>query len=210
MPALVWRPSSPSSAGCCSSSTPTSLPCWTAAFSSASLRTLRRGWGAPGARPPLRLGSAATGPVAASSPSSSPKPSQPQPERTPMTESRPDTSGLQRLVADLSSIEFDSASDVRRYIVTLRDACKVLAVELEFASDDLEQRLRAVPPMGDDETGVVIARRARQVAKHLRRSAEAAREVGISAVKTWTSLKTHFGDHMGQRRPEGRQINLQS
>src|SRR5690606_29249509 len=86
--------------------------------------------------------------------------------------------GLQKLVADLSSIEFDSASDVRRYIVTLRDACKVLAVELEFASDDLEQRLRAVPPLGDDESGVVIARRARQVAKHMRRSAEAARGVG--------------------------------
>src|SRR5690554_5957924 len=129
MPALVWRPSSPSSADCCSSSTPTPPPCWTAAPSSASLRTLRRGWGAPGARPPLRLGSAATGPAAASSPSSSPN----QPERTPpMTETtRPDTPGLQRLVADLSSIEFDSASDVQRYVVTLRDACKVLAVELE-------------------------------------------------------------------------------
>src|SRR5690606_9398950 len=80
----------------------------------------------------------------------------------------------------------------------------------EFASDDLEQRLRAVPPMGDDETGVVIARRARQVAKHLRRSAEAAREVGIAASKTWSSLRTHFGDHMGTRRPKGKQINLQS
>src|SRR5690606_5247722 len=206
MPALVWRPSSPSPADCCSSSTPTPPPCWTAAPSSASLRTLRRGWGAPGARPPLRLGSAATGPAAASSPSSSPN----QPERTPMTESRPDTPGLQKLVADLSNIEFDSASDVRRYIVTLRDACKVLAVELEFASDDPEQRLRAVPPMGDDETGVVIARRARQVAKHLRRSAEAAREVGIAAAKTWSSLRTHFGDHMGTRRPKGKQIHPQA
>src|SRR5690606_36494060 len=173
--------------------------------SSASPRTPRPGWAAPGARPPLRLGSAATGQAAASSPSSSPN----QPERTPpMTESRPDTPGLQRLVADLSSIEFDSASDVQRYVVTLRDACKVLAVELEFASDDLEQRLRAVPPIGDDESGVVIARRARQVAKHLRRSAEAAREVGIAASKTWSSLRTHFGDHMGTRRPKGKQINL--
>jgi len=128
-----------------------------------------------------------------------------------MTETtRPDTPGLQKLVADLSSIEFDSASDVQRYVVTLRDACKVLAVELEFASDDLEQRLRAVPPLGDDESGVVIARRARQVAKHMRRSAEAAREVGIAASKTWSSLKVHFGDHMGTRRPKGKQINLQS
>ncbi len=125
-----------------------------------------------------------------------------------MSETRPDTHGLQRLVADLSSIEFDSASDVQRYIVTLRNACKTLAVELEFAADDLEERLRAVPPTGDDETGVVIARRARQVAKHLRRSAEAAREVGISASKTWSSLKVHFGDHMGQRRKRGKQINL--
>src|SRR5690606_20559158 len=106
--------------------------------------------------------------------------------------------------------EFDSASDVRRYIVTLRDACKVLAVELEFASDDLEQRLRAVPPMGDDETAAVIAPRARQGAKHLRRSAEAAREVGIAASKTWSSLRTPFADHMGARRPKGKQITLQS
>src|SRR5690554_5806161 len=206
MPALVWLPSSPSSAACCSWLTPMCPRAWIVAPSSALLRTLRRGWGAPGARPPLRRGSAATAPDAASLPSSSPN----QPERTPMTESRPDTPGLQRLVADLSSIEFDSASDVRRYIVTLRDACKVLAVELEFASDDLEQRLRAVPPLGDDDSGLVIARRARQVAKHLRRSAEAAREVGIAASKTWSSLRTHFGDHMGQRRPKGRQINLQS
>src|SRR5690606_37439277 len=209
-PALVWRPSSPSSADCCSSSTPTPPPCWTAAPSSASLRTLRRGWGAPGARPPLRLGSGATGPAAALSPSSSPKPNQPQPERTPMTESRPDTPGLQKLVADLSSIEFDSASDVRRYIVTCREACKVLAGALECGTDDLGVRLRAVPPLADDDRGVVIARRARQVAKHMRRSAEAAREVGITAATTWSSLRTHFGDHMGTRRPKGKQINLQS
>ena len=127
-----------------------------------------------------------------------------------MSETRPDTPGLQKLVSDLSSIEFDSASDVQRYVTVLRNACRVLAVELEFASDDLEARLRAIPPTGDDETGVVIARRARQVAKHLRRSAEATREVGIAASKTWASLRVHFGDHMGQRRPKGKQINLQS
>lgn len=48
---------------------------------------------------------------------------------------RPDSPSLQKLVADLSNIEFDSASDVQRYIVKLRNACKVLAVELEFASE---------------------------------------------------------------------------
>ena len=63
-----------------------------------------------------------------------------------MTETtRPDRPGLQRLVADLSSIEFDSAVDVQRYVVTLRNACKVFAVELEFASDDLEQRCVPFP-----------------------------------------------------------------
>src|SRR5690606_1399120 len=61
-------------------------------------------------------------------------------ERTPSkTETAsPDSPSLQSLFADLSSIEFDSASDFQRYIVKLRNACKVLAVELEFASDDLE------------------------------------------------------------------------
>ena len=62
------------------------------------------------------------------------------------------------------------------------------------------------------ETGDELAEVAAQMNQvvHRRRSAEAAREVGISASKTWSSLKTHFGDHMGQRRPKGRQINLQS
>ena len=34
--------------------------------------------------------------------------------------------------------------------------------------------------------------------------------MGIAASEDLVVTKTHFGDHMGQRRPKGKQINLQS
>ncbi|MBV2367114.1 hypothetical protein [Streptomonospora nanhaiensis] len=97
----------------------------------------------------------------------------------------------------LSRIEFDGASDIQHYVRMVRDISKRFALELEFAAEDLEARLRSVPPATEEETGMVLARKAMRVSKHLKRSSEAAKEVGKNATKTWASLKTHFEAQMG-------------
>ncbi|GAB3452678.1 hypothetical protein GCM10027570_31140 [Streptomonospora sediminis] len=112
---------------------------------------------------------------------------------------------------DLAEVEFDNASDIQAYLKRVRDLSKTFAVELEFAAEDLEARLRAVPPASEEDTGVVMARKAMRTAKHLKRSAEAARNVGTSASKTWGALKTHFEDQMGGRKEKTRKtIDLES
>ena len=117
---------------------------------------------------------------------------------------------LEKFFRKLASIEFDTASDIERYTRRVRDISKKFAVELEFAAQDLEERLRSVPPATEEETGVVIARKANKVTKHLRQSAKEARQMGSAAARTWGSLKTNFSDQMGMgsRRKPKKQIKL--
>lgn len=107
---------------------------------------------------------------------------------------------LERFFKNLSRISFDTASDIEKYTRRVRDISKKFAVELEFAAQDLEERLRAVPPATEEETGVVIARKAAKVAKHLSQSAREARQMGGAAARTWSSLKVNFSDQMGTAR----------
>lgn len=118
---------------------------------------------------------------------------------------------LERFFRNLSRIQFDTASDTERYTRKVRDISKKFAVELEFAAQDLEERLRAVPGATEEETGVVIARKAAKVAKHLRQAAREARQMGGAAARTWSSLKVNFSEQMGmgarRKRPK-KQIKL--
>lgn len=107
---------------------------------------------------------------------------------------------LERFFKNLSRISFDTATDIEKYTKKVRDISKKFAVELEFAAQDLEERLRTVPGATEEETGVVIARKAAKVAKHLRQSAREARQMGGAAARTWGSLKTNFADQMGAAR----------
>lgn len=104
---------------------------------------------------------------------------------------------LERFFRNLSRISFDTATDIERYTRRVRDISKKFAVELEFAAQDLEERLRAVPGATEEETGVVIARKAAKVSRHLKQSAREARQMGGAAARTWGSLKTNFSDQMG-------------
>lgn len=130
----------------------------------------------------------------------------------PISESERDSAhaDLERFFKNLSRISFDTATDIEKYTRKVRDISKKFAVELEFAAQDLEERLRAVPPATEEETGVVIARKASKVAKHLSQSAREARQMGGAAARTWGSLKTNFAEQMGtarRRRPK-KQIRL--
>ena len=118
---------------------------------------------------------------------------------------------LERFFKNLSRISFDTATDIEKYTKKVRDISKKFAVELEFAAQDLEERLRTVPGATEEETGVVIARKAAKVAKHLRQSAREARQMGGAAARTWGSLKINFADQMGmgaRRRKPKKQIKL--
>lgn len=119
---------------------------------------------------------------------------------------------LEKFFKELSSMEFDTASDIEKYTRRVRDISKKFAVEMEFAAQDLEERLRSVPPASDEENGVTIARKAAKVSKHLRQAAREARDMGGAASRTWGSLKTNFAEHMGlgaPRRPK-KNINLKA
>ncbi|GAA1455618.1 hypothetical protein [Nocardiopsis tropica] len=120
---------------------------------------------------------------------------------TPVTDSDRESAHaeLEKFFKRLASISFDTASDIEHYTRKVRDISKKFSVELEFAAQDLEARLRAVPPATSEETGVVIARKAAKVAKHLRQAAREARQMGGAASRTWGSLKTNFADQMGAR-----------
>lgn len=120
-----------------------------------------------------------------------------------MSDQRTDATEIAKTFKSLADMEFDSASDIEAYIKKIKDISKSFALELEFAAEDLEQRLRSVPPASEEETGLVIARKAMRVSKHLTRASEAAREMGKCSAKTWGSLKTHFADQM-----DGREVKV--
>ncbi|HLU98110.1 MAG TPA: hypothetical protein VKZ89_14830 [Thermobifida alba] len=113
---------------------------------------------------------------------------------------------------ELAEVEFDAASDIQTYVKKVKDLSKAFALELEFAAEDLENRLRSVDPASEEETGIVIARKAARVAKPAKRAAEAAREVGTNMSKVWGSLNTHFDAQMGGRkvREPKKKIDLES
>ncbi|CAL9625153.1 hypothetical protein SUDANB121_05961 (plasmid) [Nocardiopsis dassonvillei] len=116
---------------------------------------------------------------------------------------------LEKFFQDLARMQFDTASDIEKYTRRVRDISKKFAVELEFAAQDLEERLRAVPGATEEETGVVIARKAAKVSRHLKQAAREARQMGAASVRTWSSLKTNFATQMGAARPKPKkQINL--
>lgn len=119
---------------------------------------------------------------------------------------------LEKFFKELASMEFDTASDIEKYTRKVRDMARKFAVELEFAAQDLEERLRSVPPADDEENGVIIARKAMKVSKHLRQAAREARDMGGAASRTWGSLRTNFAEHMGFGAPRRtkKQINLKA
>lgn len=115
-------------------------------------------------------------------------------------------SELKRIMADLEMIQFETGSDIRRYTETVRKLSRALAVELEFSAQELEGALRELPP-GDGGSRLATRRKARSVARHLRRAAEGQRIVGVEAVRTWGSMLKHF-DYLVKRKKARKPIDL--
>ncbi|MFE1399241.1 MULTISPECIES: hypothetical protein [Nocardiopsis] len=113
-----------------------------------------------------------------------------------------------QIISDLEAIEFETGSDIRRYTETVRKLSRALAMELEYSAQELEAALKDLPP-GDGESHLAMRRKARSVARHLRRSAEAQRMVGIEAVRTWGSMIKHF-EHLIKPKKKRRVIDLGS
>ncbi|WP_017578566.1 hypothetical protein [Nocardiopsis kunsanensis] len=97
-----------------------------------------------------------------------------------------------KLVAELEKIELNTGSDIRKYTERVRRLSRALAMELEYSAQELEAGLRDLPP-ASGQSRIGVRKRSKQVAKHLRRAAEAQRLVGVEGVRTWGSVTKHFG-----------------
>lgn len=124
-----------------------------------------------------------------------------------MAEATPtERSELKRIMSDLEMIEFETGSDIRRYTETVRKLSRALAVELEFSAQELEAALKELPP-GPGESRLAMRRKARSVARHLRRAAEGQRVVGVEAVRTWGSMLKHF-EYLVKRKKRKKALDL--
>jgi hypothetical protein len=117
-----------------------------------------------------------------------------------------EASYARQIIAELEAIEFDSGSAIRLYTEKVRRLSRALAMELEYSAQELEAALKELPP-GAGEGQLTARRKARAVARHLRRSAEAQRNVGIEAVRTWGSLAKHY-EHLVKPRKRRKTLNL--
>jgi ElaB/YqjD/DUF883 family membrane-anchored ribosome-binding protein len=102
-----------------------------------------------------------------------------------------ETSELKRLVDELDSIEFETASDIQEFTSKARSACKALATSLDYAAEELKAALEELPPPAGEGRRAMRAK-ARSVSRHLKRSASGVRQGGMEAVKTWRSVMKHY------------------
>ncbi|WP_017587635.1 hypothetical protein [Nocardiopsis ganjiahuensis] len=110
------------------------------------------------------------------------------------------------LFNELADREFHTGTDIREYTDGLRRLSRALAMELEYSAQELEAVLKDLPP-ADGESHMAVRRKARTIAKHLRRAAEAQRTVGIEGARTWGSLTKHF-EHLIKPKKKRKVIDL--
>lgn len=113
---------------------------------------------------------------------------------------------LKRIMADLESIEFETGSDIRRYLETTRKLSRAISMELLFSSQELEAALKELPA-GAGEGRLAMRKKAKAVARHLRRAAEAQQLVGVQATRTWGSLHKHF-EYLVKRKKRKKALDL--
>lgn len=118
-------------------------------------------------------------------------------------------SRLREQVDELTAMEFNTGSDIHAYTVKLRDLQKSLAMEVDYAAQELVARLSEVPPPPGEGRGTA-KRKARTVSRHLRRAAEGARRSGLEAVRTWASMRTHYEHILAPKGKGKKPIDLAS
>src|SRR5690606_39143563 len=80
---------------------------------------------------------------------------------TPRTRRRPvsaEAKYAKDLISDLEEIEFNSGSDIREYTEKVRKLSKALAMELDYSAQELQARLKDLPP-ADGESPRAIDRK---------------------------------------------------
>ncbi|GLU49849.1 hypothetical protein [Nocardiopsis ansamitocini] len=110
------------------------------------------------------------------------------------------TATAKKLLDEMGKIEFENASDIRRYATKLRELQRAIAMEVELSADELEAALATVA-LTSTESMATSRKRAKAVASHLRRAGSRARESAISSVSLWGSVRKHYGILMGAEKP---------
>ena len=102
-------------------------------------------------------------------------------------------------IEELSQIDLADNKALATYARTGRDLCRDLAAELEFAAEQLVEALASIG--GNPRLLGADARvRARLVARHMARAAEAVRVAGASLVACRASFERHFEAELAQVR----------
>lgn len=111
------------------------------------------------------------------------------------------TTKLKRIISEMESTELNTGSEIRAYCDKARDALKSMAVELEFTATELQSRLMELPPEGN-EGRMKVRTKARTCARHLRKSAKAARTAAAESTRTWASITRQFEYILGPVKPK--------
>jgi len=96
-----------------------------------------------------------------------------------------------------------SSSELQEYVKRVRDLCRDMYMELEFAAEVLQANLSTIPAVdsnGQKMGRIASRRRAKKVANCLRRAGEAQKYCGAQAVKTWAMFARSFAPEIDAAR----------
>lgn len=117
----------------------------------------------------------------------------------PTTTNRSDRS----LKTPLSDIEFEKASDVIKYGELMRKLGRVQQHELHDAADELQAVLAA--STGNVFERAAARRKAKKVANHLRKAADACREIAIEGVRIQRGFRREYAELIDPpKKPRGK------
>ncbi len=93
--------------------------------------------------------------------------------------------------------EFTDNHHIKDYCKRVRKATHMLGLEIAMAGAELQAALGQVPPaQGSGVLGLGQKWRARQVASHLNRAAEALKAAAASATRTYAAFRRHYAPEL--------------
>lgn len=117
------------------------------------------------------------------------------------------SSKSKKIIEHMEAQEFNSASEIKEYANNARDLLKAIAVEIEFGAQELEARLKELPP-GDGEGRATAMRKAKSVSRHLRKAAKATRSGATESTRTWASLQRQYDHIIKPKKERKKKIDL--
>jgi hypothetical protein len=112
-----------------------------------------------------------------------------------------------RRIDELDS-PLNTSQELEGYCKKARDLCRDIFLEFSFAADELQQNLSTLPTsalrFSNGPAGAANSRlRARKVARHLRKAAEAQKYAGVQVVRCWREFTRAFAPEIEARRRPG-------